>query len=317
VLLVAAPAGAAPTPATGPTSAPTQPGKKSSFSIALGGTYKTHGRSYVLPRSRVQVKGTTNADLAGETVTIVITKKGRVAKTDRVKLVSHGGKATFSTAFSAGKRGKYVVKLDLTPEQADVATASGGKGLTIVKTGIHSGSHGISVKVYQNKLGSLGYVVPHNGKFDSATGRAFMAFRKVTGMSRTFSAGKAVASKLAKGKGAFHLRYPKAGRHVEVSIKKQVMVFSDNGKVQRIYHVSTGKPSTPTVRGTFHVYMKDPGTNAKGMVKSNYFTGGYAIHGYAEVPPYNASHGCVRVPVPNAASIYGWVNIGTRVDVYY
>jgi lipoprotein-anchoring transpeptidase ErfK/SrfK len=95
------------------------------------------------------------------------------------------------------------------------------------------------------------------------------------------------------------------------------MAFANKGKVVRIYHVSTGAPATPTVRGTYRVYMKDPGTNAKGMVKSSYFTGGYAIHGYAEVPVYNASHGCVRVPVPSAGSIYAWVHMGTRIDTYY
>ena len=52
------------------------------------------------------------------------------------------------------------------------------------------------------------------------------------------------------------------------------------------------------------------------MVDSNYFIRGYAIHGYAEVPTYAASHGCLRVPIPNAASIYGWVQYGTPVDVY-
>jgi lipoprotein-anchoring transpeptidase ErfK/SrfK len=95
------------------------------------------------------------------------------------------------------------------------------------------------------------------------------------------------------------------------------MAFADKGKVVRTYHVSTGAPATPTVRGTYRVYMKDWGTNAKGMVNSSYFIRGYAIHGYAEVPVYNASHGCVRVPVPNAGSIYRWVHMGTRVDTYY
>ena len=37
------------------------------------------------------------------------------------------------------------------------------------------------------------------------------------------------------------------------------------------------------------------------MVDSNYFIRGYAIHGYAEVPTYAASHGCLRVPIPDAA----------------
>ncbi|MGH2960517.1 MAG: L,D-transpeptidase, partial [Solirubrobacterales bacterium] len=182
---------------------------------------------------------------------------------------------------------------------------------------IHSGSRGVAVRLFQNRLRNLHYVAPLNGRFDAATGRAFIAFRKVNGMSRRASAGSSVARKLAAGKGGFRLRYPGAGRHVEVSIKKQVMVFASKGKVTRIYHVSTGAPSTPTVRGTYRVYMKDPGTNAKGMVKSSYFIRGYAIHGYKDVPVYNASHGCVRVPVPSAASIFRWVHMGTRIDTYY
>jgi lipoprotein-anchoring transpeptidase ErfK/SrfK len=89
------------------------------------------------------------------------------------------------------------------------------------------------------------------------------------------------------------------------------------GRVRRIYEMSSGKPSTPTVIGNFSIYSKTLGTNAKGMVDANYFIRGYAIHGYAEVPTYNASHGCVRVPIPSAASIYRWVHMGTRVDTYY
>ena len=89
----------------------------------------------------------------------------------------------------------------------------------------------------------------------------------------------------------------------------------NGGKVERIYHTSSGAPATPTVRGKFRVYMKTPGTNAKGMVDSSYFIRGYAIHGYASVPPYNASHGCLRVPVPNARSIYDWLRIGDVVWV--
>jgi lipoprotein-anchoring transpeptidase ErfK/SrfK len=52
------------------------------------------------------------------------------------------------------------------------------------------------------------------------------------------------------------------------------------------------------------------------MVDSSYFIRGYAIHGYAEVPTYAASHGCLRVPVPNALAIYDWVKYGMPVDVY-
>jgi len=94
-----------------------------------------------------------------------------------------------------------------------------------------------------------------------------------------------------------------------------VLVFAQGGKPVRIYHASSGKPSTPTVFGTFHFYSKTFGTNAKGMVDSSYFIRGYAIHGYADVPAYNASHGCLRVPIPNARSIYDWLRIGDVVWV--
>jgi lipoprotein-anchoring transpeptidase ErfK/SrfK len=95
-----------------------------------------------------------------------------------------------------------------------------------------------------------------------------------------------------------------------------VVVLADRGKVLRIYPTSSGAPATPTVLGSFRVYRKDYGTNSLGMVHSSYFIRGYAIHGYHSVPTYNASHGCLRVPVPDALSIYNWVQMGTRVDVY-
>jgi lipoprotein-anchoring transpeptidase ErfK/SrfK len=70
------------------------------------------------------------------------------------------------------------------------------------------------------------------------------------------------------------------------------------------------------VFGTYRFYLKTPGTNAKGMVHSSYFIRGYAIHGYASVPAYPASHGCLRVPIPNAAQIYSWVDIGDPIYLY-
>ena len=113
------------------------------------------------------------------------------------------------------------------------------------------------------------------------------------------------------------MRYRRHGRHVEADICRQVIaLIGSGGKVERIYPTSTGAPGTPTILGTFRVYMKDPGTNAKGMVASSYFIRGYAIHGYDSVPVYNASHGCLRVPIPDAYSIYAWVKMGTIVDTY-
>lgn len=54
------------------------------------------------------------------------------------------------------------------------------------------------------------------------------------------------------------------------------------------------------------------------LYRPKYFVGGVAVHGYPNVPPYPASHGCVRVT--NEAMDWLWAKaalpIGGRVWVY-
>lgn len=334
-LALALPAFAEPTAPAGPTG-PTEAGlteasvaakKKSksksksaklpAISLSAEGAYRTGGRGYVLPRTKLVIRGRVKADLRGTKVKIRILKRGKLVKSKTVGLDSFGKVSKFHYGWRAGAKGKYTIKVALSNQQQAIVSAGKATSVAVVRTGIRPGSRGMSVRLFQHELRKLKYVAPLNGRFDAATGRALIAFRKVNGMARTATAGSSVARKLAAGTGGFRLRYPGAGRHVEVSIKKQIMVFADKGKVTRIYHVSTGAPATPTIRGTYRVYMRDPGTNAKGMVKSSYFIRGYAIHGFKSVPIYNASHGCVRVPLSSASSIYAWVRMGTRIDTYY
>jgi len=65
------------------------------------------------------------------------------------------------------------------------------------------------------------------------------------------------------------------------------------------------------------VYEQDPGYLPDGMYYSSFFYGGYAIHGYDPAPDYPASHGCLRLPIEDATSVYYWLQIGDWVDVYY
>ena len=139
----------------------------------------------------------------------------------------------------------------------------------------------------------------------------------MTGMARTSEASIGVMRRIAQGKGAFKIRRPDHGRHAEADLTRQVLALIEGGKVRRIYPISSGAPSTPTVLGSFRVYSKTPGTNAKGMVDSAYFIRGYATHGYPSVPIYPASHGCLRLPIPDARTVFNWMRIGTPVDVYY
>jgi len=253
-------------------------------------------------------------------------------QTATVRFYRHGKRiAAVPVTFQPSKTGKsgmavvpFTSKLPARVEVRASHLASPQLGTLVAKPvrvnvlALHAkpGARGPAVRLLQSELASLGYVVGRRGLFDERTGRAVLAFRKVTGMARTTNATSEVFKALAKGKGRFKLRHPEHGKHVEADLSRQVMALLRGGRVERIYGVSSGKPSTPTVLGHFKVYSKTPGTNAKGMVDTSYFIGGYAIHGYASVPTFPASHGCVRVPIPNALSIYRWLRIGDRVDVY-
>jgi lipoprotein-anchoring transpeptidase ErfK/SrfK len=181
---------------------------------------------------------------------------------------------------------------------------------------LNPGDSGDDVKLFTFLLRKQGYYVSHTSSYNSGVGLAVLAFRKVNKMSRTTNATPGIFRTLAKGKGTFKLKYPNAGRHVEVDISRQVMALADHGKAQYIFHVSTGAPATPTITGHYTFYRQDPGYNSEGMYYSSYWHNGYAVHGYASVPTYNASHGCVRTPIPDATFIYGWIQIGESIYTY-
>jgi peptidoglycan hydrolase-like protein with peptidoglycan-binding domain len=226
------------------------------------------------------------------------------------------GSGSFQVQFPTRYAGSLKASVGVHVGPGDVASAH-TQTIQFVHTDISPGTSGASVRLLQSELNGLHYAVPLNGAFEEATERALIAFRKVTGMNRVGEAGAEVFRKLAHGEGGFPVRYPHDGRHVEANLTKQVLAeIEPGGRVHAIYTMSSGKPSTPTVIGHFYVYSKTPGINSEGMVDSNYFIRGYAIHGYAEVPTYAASHGCLRVPIPDAAAIYAWVREGTPVDVY-
>jgi peptidoglycan hydrolase-like protein with peptidoglycan-binding domain len=255
--------------------------------------------------------------VAGETVVVRVYRGNRKlrVKTLTPKPVNGGTAAVATLKVKSAKPGRVLLKASHKATPAVGTLRARTVGVTVVRPSAGPGSSGPVVRLLQSRLAALHYVVPRTGVYDAGTGRAVMAWRKVAGKSRTIYATSDVFAGLLKGRGVFKVRHPRDGRHVEARLNSQVLALIDRGKVQRIYQISSGAPATPTVRGKFRVYLKTPGTNAKGMLDSNYFIRGYAIHGYASVPPYNASHGCLRVPMANARSIYDWLRIGDVVWV--
>jgi hypothetical protein len=286
------------------------------LSIALE---RVNGRSAtVLAGQRIRVRGSVAPFVAGQSVVVRVFRgsKKLSSRKVQVKANSTGTRGTFVLGLKAASPGHLTVRAShrATAEQATMVAK--GRGVDVLPLRAGPGSKGLAVRTLQGKLMSLGYVIGASGLYDARTARAVLAFRKVSGMARTSIADKGVFQRLARGGGRFKVRFPKHGKHVEADLSLQVMALIRGAKVERIYPISSGKPSTPTILGTFKVYSKTPGTNAKGMVFSSYFRGGYAIHGYADVPVFPASHGCLRAPVPDAVSIYNWIAFGDTVDVY-
>ena len=274
------------------------------------------GRKAVgLPGVAVRMRGRVSP-FVGEAISVRVTRRGKELKRKTVSVSRTAGGGRFAASFKLSRRGSYVVRAVQGPTAQLASARSRAKRLLIVRPNARPGSRGSGVRALQHRLAALGYVTPVNGHFDGSTSRAVLAFRKVFGMSRVTVANKAVFRRLAKGGGRFRIRYPKAGRHAEFDWSRQVLVLAIGSRPVRVVHASSGKPSTPTVFGSFRFYSKTPGYNAKGMYYSNYFVGGYAIHGYASVPTYAASHGCIRIPIATAVSVYRWVRLGMPIFVY-
>lgn len=273
---------------------------------------------FALLGQSIAVRGIVTPYVGGQTVKVSIYRDGRKLQVTNVRVLPIGnGAGQFHISYVSRLPGTVQARAAhyATPQQA--AFSGRSPSVQYVTPGIGPGGRGPSVRLLQSELDVLHYAVPLSGAFDEGTGRALIAYRKVTGLARVPSVGAQVWSLLARGAGAFHVRYPGDGRHVEADLTKQVLAeIEPGGRVRTVYTMSSGKPSTPTVVGRFQVYLKTPGFNSEGMFESNYFIRGYAIHGYAEVPTYAASHGCLRVPIPDAPAIYAWVRLGTRVDVY-
>jgi peptidoglycan hydrolase-like protein with peptidoglycan-binding domain len=276
------------------------------------------GRASVLTGQAWQVRVVLKPFVAGQTAVVRFYRNGRRVKAAQLPLVpSPTGQSAYAILrFTSGRPGRVVVRAThfATPQLGTMR--SKGVGVSVVRPSARPGSRGPIVRTLQAGLAARGYVVGRAGLYDARTARAVLAFRKVTGMRRTNVAGSDVFRRLARGGGRFRVRFPGHGKHVEADLSRQVIALINGRKVQRIYPTSSGSPATPTVRGHFRVYLKAPGTNAKGMYMSSYFIRGYAIHGYPSVPVFPASHGCLRVPMSEAVSLFRWLSYGDIVDVY-
>ena len=303
----------APTPTPTPAPVPAQPAQ---LLLAVKAPLHSGKRAVALRGDRVKLTGAVTPFVAGQKAEVRVRLKGHKVLTRRVAIkAGPNGTGAFRLSVRVWKTGSLTFQARHKATAQQLAGSSAASRVLVLRPSASYGSSGTLVRMLQRRLHALRYEARVTGRYDDATARAVLAWRKVNARARLYSADKGVVRRVLAGKGGWKVRHPGAGHHVEADISRQALALIDGKRVQHVYPTSSGKPSTPTVLGTYRFYSKTPGTNAEGMVDSNYFIRGYAIHGYADVPTYNASHGCLRIPIPDARTAYNWIRLGDRIFV--
>jgi hypothetical protein len=189
----------------------------------------------------------------------------------------------------------------------------------VVQPRLLYGARGEAVAQLQRMLGALHYFVPHAGSFDSSVLDSVYAFEKVEGLPRTGQVDARFWRALSTPRKP-KPRYVSPADHLEVDKAHQVLYVVRGGRIVGISPVSTaGLPGRYTPVGRFAIYRKVTGWDPSPLgllYDPMYFTGGYAIHGNPSVPPYPASHGCIRVPMWISPYLYQTNPDGETVFVY-
>lgn len=122
------------------------------------------------------------------------------------------------------------------------------------------------------------------------------------------------------------------GKKIVVDTKTQMLYAYTDGQLFISAKVSTGIKTTPTPKGVFTIFKKQPSRYMQGPLPyvsqkyydlpgvpwTMYFTqGGAAIHGTYWHSSFGQRHsnGCVNLPVETSRILYEWADLGTKVIV--
>ncbi len=184
---------------------------------------------------------------------------------------------------------------------------------------LETGASGDAVLALEQRLDALRYWMPNvDGEFDDDTRQAVIAFQKANDLERTGTVDQRVWEAMQSAGTPAPLVPAGAGHRVEIDLARQVLYLYEGGQLSRIFPVATGTTATPTPTGDYAIYRRAWGweTSRLGrLYNSQYFVGGYAIHGSLSVPARPASHGCVRLTMSAAEWFPDHVGMGTPVHV--
>ena len=264
--------------------------------------------------------GTATVELSGEFLDGIPAAAAERNDLQRQELAARLGQLTYTLTQFDGVEAIDVVAggapVERDADRADYAAPKQGPQRTQRPKGARSSS----TRRLQQRLAELQYLPRSavDGVEGYRTQQAVIAFQSWEGLARDGVVGPQTSAALRRAK----TPRPAGGgpdRRLEVHREKGVTLLIAGGRVKRAIHVSTGAPGTSTPAGTFEVFRKELKSWSVPfqvwLPYASYFTGGIAFHEYADVPVYPASHGCVRVPVPEAQIVYRFAKLGTTVVV--
>jgi peptidoglycan hydrolase-like protein with peptidoglycan-binding domain len=210
--------------------------------------------------------------------------------------------------------------------------------------GIGPGSSGEVVQAYEQRLADVKFDPGKvDGGWDTATTYAvhgLQHFRGAAVSGRLYEEDRLFLETLQYGPPlvaqAFGGPPPEANR-TEIDITRGVLTLYENWQVRLLSTISTGSgehycynsprdnptericefATTPSGRFEYNYFYDGWHKSPLGQLYNPYyFNKGIAVHGYQEVPPYPASHGCVRIPMHTAEYFHTLVNNGDAVYVF-
>jgi lipoprotein-anchoring transpeptidase ErfK/SrfK len=120
--------------------------------------------------------------------------------------------------------------------------------------------------------------------------------------------------------------FPNDQRWIDVNLSQQQIYAYEGNNLVNSFIVSTGVSDTPTITGEYRIYtkvplqdMSGPGYYLRDVPWVMFFYQDYGFHGTYWHNNFGTpmSRGCVNLSMDDAAWLYDWASVGTRVNVHY
>ena len=303
-----------PDPARGPAAGP---GRRGKATLSVEGGLATKKARYYAPAQEVVVRGVVKPYVPDEVLTLYAIRGKKASKTVRRARRARG--APTSSASRSATRGRCGLWSSTSGSAAQQAFRTRSETIQVV-----------------NWSGRRGRARPEGAAAPARPARARLRHARDRLLRRGTARGERVPQderdgprrlrhhvglrEAAARPGRVQAALPDVGhhgKHVEFDWSRQVLVLADNGKPYRSTTCRRASRRRRRCSAATTSTCKTPGTNSHGMVYS------IVLHRRLRDPRLRrrcrttpASHGCLRVPIPNAVSIYNWIDIGDPIYTY-